>query len=377
MAMKVAAILLAAGFSSRMGSFKPLLPLWDSSGLTSVLERNIALFRAAGLDDIRVVIGHRAADLIPLLDRLQVKPVINAHYREGMFSSVVAGVGSLAKDVAAFFLLPVDIPLVRRQTLADILSAAANPEQRVIYPTFRGRRGHPPLISAGFRAEIETWSGEGGLKRLLEKHEGEAIEVEVADEGILLDMDTPDDYRQLLERSAALQVPTTEECRVLLENVLRVEADIRGHGEMVAALAARLGSELNRAGCGMDIELLTAAGLLHDLARNEPDHAARAADMLWDQGFGKVAELVARHMDLTLVEGEPLGAEELLYLADKLVQGERLVTLKERFSGALERHAHEPAILKRVVERLQTAQAVQARLESALGRSLSEVLKSV
>ena len=377
MALKVAAILLAAGFSSRMGAFKPLLPLGDTSGQTTVLERNIVLFRDAGIDDIRVVIGHRAEDLMPLLDRLHVQPVFNALYRAGMFSSVVAGVGSLDRSVDAFFLLPVDIPLVRRQTLADILSVGISPEQRVVYPTFRGRRGHPPLISAAFREEIESWSGEGGLKGLLGQHEGLAVDVEVADEGILWDMDTPSDYRRLLERSTTMQNPTTEECRVLMEDVLQVEAGIRRHGEKVAALAGLLGSELNRAGCGMNVDLLTAAGLLHDLAKKEPDHARSAANLLRDRGFGMVADLVASHMDLTVVDGDPVGPGEVLYLADKMVQGERIVTLKERFCGALDRHAHEPAILERVAGRLKTAQAVQTRLENALGRSLSEVVKNV
>jgi hypothetical protein len=82
-------------------------------------------------------------------------------------------------------------------------------------------------------------------------------------------------------------------------------------------------------------------------------------------------------MDLTLVEWGPVGPEEVLYLADKLVQGERIVTLKERFSGALVRHAHDPAILARIAARLKTAQAVQIRLENALGRSLSELMKSL
>ena len=377
MAQKVAAILLSAGFSSRMGAFKPLLPLWDSPGQTSVLERNIALFRSAGIEDIRVVIGHRAEDLLPLLDRLRIQPVFNPRYRSGMFSSVVAGVASLGRLQDAFFLLPVDIPLVRRQTLIDIMSIGESPERRVVYPTFRGKRGHPPLISVGFRVDIEAWSGEGGLKGLLEQYEIAAVEIEVADEGILCDMDTPSDYRYLLERSARIHSPTPEECRVLLENVLHVAHDIRCHGEIVSRLAALLGSELNRVGCSMDIELLTAAGLLHDLARKEPDHARCAAQLLRDRGFGAVSDLVACHMNLNVVEGAPVNPAEVLYLADKLVQGERIVSLKERFNSTLERHVHEPAIMEKIALRLKTAQTVQTRLESALGQSLSEVLKSL
>jgi hypothetical protein len=67
----------------------------------------------------------------------------------------------------------------------------------------------------------------------------------------------------------------------------------------------------------------------------------------------------------------------VLYLADKLVQGEKVVTLKERFTVSLDRHAHEPAVLDRIAERCKAAQAVQTRLEKALGCSLSEVMKSL
>jgi len=376
-AKNVAAILLSAGYSSRMGDFKPLLPLGAGAERTSVLERNVTLFRDAGLDDIRVVIGHRAEDLMPLLDRLRIQPVFNPGYRTGMFSSVVAGVASLDGTRDGFFLLPVDIPLVRCRTLADILSVGVTPRRRIVYPTFWSRRGHPPLISSDLREEIVSWCGEGGLKGLLDRHDDAAFDIEVADEGILLDMDTPSDYRRLLERSARVGIPTAAECRVLLENVLGVEADIRAHCEKVADLAALLAGELNRAGHRIDVELLTAAGLLHDLARKEPDHARAAAAFLRDRDLGVVAELVASHMDMIVEEGSPVTPGEVLYLADKLVRGDRMVTLKERFAVALERHAHEPEILRRIAERMKTSQAVQTRLEKALGRSLPEVLQSI
>ena len=107
---KVAALILAAGYSSRMGNFKPLLPL---SG-HSVIEYVVTNFRAAGISDIRVVVGFRAQDMLPVLRGLAVKPVINSRYAEGMFSSVVAGFQALYDDgVEAALLLPVDTPLVK------------------------------------------------------------------------------------------------------------------------------------------------------------------------------------------------------------------------------------------------------------------------
>jgi CTP:molybdopterin cytidylyltransferase MocA len=80
MSLPISAIILAAGYSSRMGAFKPLLPFGD----TTVMERSIALFRRAGIRDIRVVVGHNSSELLPLLKRLQALPLLNERYQEGM-----------------------------------------------------------------------------------------------------------------------------------------------------------------------------------------------------------------------------------------------------------------------------------------------------
>ncbi len=190
-----AAIILAAGYSSRMGDFKPLLRL----GETTILERIIGLFRETGVEDIRVVIGYRSADLLPLVDRLLARPVINDRYHDGMFSSVLAGVESLEEDIGAFFLLPVDIPLVRRETVTTLLEIYRSGAGSILYPVFRGKRGHPPLMSARYIEEIVGWEGDGGLKSFLALHEAEAVNVETGDENILLDMDTPSDYERVLD----------------------------------------------------------------------------------------------------------------------------------------------------------------------------------
>jgi len=193
----VAAVILAAGCSSRMGAFKPLLPFGEST----VLERAIALFRTAGIEDVRVVVGHRAAELLPLLARLRVRPLFNARYREGMFSSVVTAAASFETKSGAFFLLPADFPLVRRQTVAMLLRAGRSSGAGILYPAFRGRRGHPPLLAAAYRDVIRSWPGAGGLQALLRQHQGDAALIETGDEGILLDMDTPADYQRLRSRA--------------------------------------------------------------------------------------------------------------------------------------------------------------------------------
>jgi molybdenum cofactor cytidylyltransferase len=193
---KIAAIILAAGNSSRAPGFKPLLPL----GSGTVIEAVTNAFVSAGIDDIVVVTGHRAAELAPMLDRLRVRHVQNDRYQEGMFSSVVAGVKSLRPGTDAFFLLPADMPLVRSHTIMALREASARTEADVIYPVFQQHRGHPPLISAQCCPAILAWDRPGGLQPLLAScYEATAKNVGVTDEGVLIDLDTAEDYRRIAD----------------------------------------------------------------------------------------------------------------------------------------------------------------------------------
>jgi CTP:molybdopterin cytidylyltransferase MocA len=193
----VTALILAAGYSSRMVEFKALLPL----GEMTALERIIRLFQSVNIKDILVVVGYRADDLLPLLQRCGARWVVNDHYWEGMFSSVVVGINSLGRDREAFFILPVDVPLVRPQTIIDLSSAyRANKKKDIFYPVFSGKRGHPPLIAARYANAVKKWTGKGGLRACLDQYYSHAQEVDVEDTGILLDLDTPSDYQTMLTR---------------------------------------------------------------------------------------------------------------------------------------------------------------------------------
>lgn len=189
----VAAIILAGGYSMRMKQFKPLLPLGDST----VIEKTINIFKKSGVNDITVVIGYRANDLKAILEYMGVNWLYNQNYYEGMYSSVVAGVGSLKANTDGVFILPADMPFVKVETIEEMLRVYKSSEYEIIYPIYKGRRGHPPLISASLFPAIKNWDGNGGLRALLSKYQTVATQVEVMDEGILIDMDTPEDYINL------------------------------------------------------------------------------------------------------------------------------------------------------------------------------------
>ena len=141
----VCALILAGGLSSRMAPrFKPLLPL---GGLTP-LARLAATFRAAGITDITVVVGHRAEEAAAAAARLGLFTVYNPRFKTGMYSSIKAGLAVLPPGTKRFFLTPVDVPLFRPATVRRLLERSACPDAApAIFPTFQGERGHPPLLS--------------------------------------------------------------------------------------------------------------------------------------------------------------------------------------------------------------------------------------
>jgi len=190
----LAAVVPAAGYSRRMGAFKPLLP-FDS---TTVIERAIATIHDAGIETIRVVVGWQADRLIPVLERSGVPWVMNERFEEGMYSSVQMGVRSLPAGVAAFFLLPGDMPLVRSATLTRLIAEWDARPGGILYPCHEGRRGHPPVIATAYIPTILGEAPPGGLRELLARHVEDARDIEVADPGILVDLDTPDEYQESL-----------------------------------------------------------------------------------------------------------------------------------------------------------------------------------
>jgi molybdenum cofactor cytidylyltransferase len=363
------ALVLSAGFSERMGDFKPLMML---GGMT-ILERVIRLFQSTGVNRIHVVVGHRAAEVAPLIDRWGARSVVNPNYEKGMFSSVAAGVSSLDTSTHAFFVLPVDIPLVRPATVCDLMQAFPTGAAAICHPTFGGRRGHPPLIGGHHIRNILEWHAEGGLGALLTQWEQHAVDVAVVDEFIHQDMDLPEDYRRMADRLESRRIFSPAECAALLNDRLHVPPTVTAHGRAVADAAMSIGEALNHAGYSLDLKLIRAAALVHDMARGGPDHARRGGKRLRDLDMPLMAEIVETHMDMAVGEGRQIKEAEVVFLADKLVQEDRFVGLAERFrlrmgDSRADSRAHDSAR-----RRLEAARKIAERIEAVIGRPLESL----
>jgi putative nucleotidyltransferase with HDIG domain len=365
---RLAAIVLAAGYSSRMADFKPLLPLAGSTAL----ERSIGLLRAVGIAEVIAVLGHRAEELQPLAERAGARCVRNPHFDQGMFSAVAAGSRALPGGVEAAFVLPADIPLVRPNTVRQLAAAFATRLASIAYPVFEGRRGHPPLIARNILLEAARDGELGPLPDLLARHEGEAIEVQVWDQCIHMDMDTRAGYDELRALAACREIPTGAECEAILAGQ-SVEPTIIRHVRMVADVAQRIALALVRSGVSLNLELVRAGALLHDLAKGQPNHAEVGAAILRSMDFPRVATVVGAHTDLDFT-GDRLDESAIVYLADKLVRGERLLTISQCFQPALTRFSDNPLALRAVQIRMATAKAVALAVETRLGAPLASIV---
>jgi CTP:molybdopterin cytidylyltransferase MocA/5'-deoxynucleotidase YfbR-like HD superfamily hydrolase len=372
---RLAAIVPAAGLSSRMGDFKPLLEI---RGRT-LLERALGVFRDAGVRDVVVVAGHRRDDVAAVATRAGARVVTNARYEDGMYSSLRLGVLELDPGVTRFFLLPADVPLVRPETIGRLARAAAarrapsGERLDVVYPAVDGVTGHPPLISTTLRGEIRHGEPAGGLRELLLRYAGQSVTVDVDDAGVLLDADTPEDLTRLRERATGERLPDEARCVALLAR-RGVPRERIAHSLVVTAVAAALARALNDRRQHLVEPLVVAAALLHDIARDQPRHADAGADLVERLGYARVAPLVRLHAHLgERVADEPDEAQ-VVYLADKLVQGARVVGLEARFAARFERHAGDEAALAGVRARREEAQGVLRRVERVLGATLDEAL---
>ncbi len=368
--LRFGAVILAAGLSSRISGFKPLLSL----GGRSLLSRSAELFRKAGAAEIVAVSGHRAAEVRAEASRLKIRCVHNPDFAQGMYGSARAGLAALSPDLEAVFVLPVDIPLVRPSTphlLLERLERLPYGVVEVLAPWFRGQPGHPPLLCRGAVARVlETPDGHS-LRAVLDGLPQERVDT--IDGGILFDVDTDADYTRALQRWTRRAALEPAEALALLE--MR-DVGERGlaHARAVTRVALVLARALVRNGSRPNLPLLECAGLLHDICKKSPRHEAEGGRLLAELGFPKVGRIVAAHRDVDPERVGRLSELELVYLADKLVRGPALIGLEARFQEKLDHYAGDAGAQAAISRRRNHARIMLARFEAEAGQSLEQIL---
>ena len=190
-------LILAAGYSSRMGDFKPLLPIGD---MTAV-QRVVTALKQGGVQKIIGVTGFQRKRLVSIFASEGIIEAYNPDFEQGMFTSIKAGLRKAMPGLKpeGFFLMPVDCPLVPPGVIGQIEEKHKENPEAFIVPCFRGKKGHPLFIPVQYAGEILEYEGEGGLKAITGRYEDRLIRLEVGTEAVVLDMDTPEGYEEVLE----------------------------------------------------------------------------------------------------------------------------------------------------------------------------------
>jgi molybdenum cofactor cytidylyltransferase len=189
---QVAAILLAAGRSRRMGAFKPLLPFGAGTVIRSCLNQ----LRDAGVKEIAVVVGHRANDMRAHLKDADVSVAVNPDPDSAMSVSIARGLAQIGSDAKALLIALVDHPAVDSATILAIADEWKR-GSKLVQPEHDGRGGHPVLIDLSYRPELLNLDPEKGLRNFFETHRDEVRRLAVESPFVARDMDTWEDYVQL------------------------------------------------------------------------------------------------------------------------------------------------------------------------------------
>jgi molybdenum cofactor cytidylyltransferase len=183
----IEAVVLAAGWSSRAGAFKPAMDLLGKSVIARCIEEMQGLCMR-----IIVVGGYRIADLREAVKDVEnVEVIANPRFPEGMFTSVKEGLRHLRGR--RVFITPADHPLIQKDVYLQLLASGLDP----VVPAYHGEKGHPVLMSAALAKKVLDEPDISTLKDFLERHD--CMSVDVNDPGILWDLDTPEDAGKMLE----------------------------------------------------------------------------------------------------------------------------------------------------------------------------------
>ncbi len=188
----IAALLLAAGRSERMGAFKPLLPFGDKT----IIESSIDTYSVAGVTTIVVVYGWKASEIRAHLRHRGILFAINPDSEGDMGSSIACGVKQLPPSIEAVLISPADLPAIPSQVVTSVLNAWAQ-GARLVVPTWNDRGGHPVLVDRTFFSELLALDPNLGMRGLFKRYSSEVKRVAVDSQFIARDLDTWDDYREL------------------------------------------------------------------------------------------------------------------------------------------------------------------------------------
>ena len=192
---KVAAIVLAAGASTRCGQPKQLLPV----GGKTMLQHVVDVVLASPVDQTIVVLGHRADEIGATLKDTPADIVTNEEWEAGLSTSVQAGLRAIRPDVQAALFVLADQPAITPEIIVALLGRYRETGAPIVVPTYQGKRGNPALFDRSLFAELFRVRDDQGGRQLIDRYGDRTERVEVDSEAVLVDVDTEADYHRFKE----------------------------------------------------------------------------------------------------------------------------------------------------------------------------------
>lgn len=339
--IRLQGLIAAAGNSSRMGDFKPLMKI---NGFPMIVM-TIQSMRNAGIHDITVVIGRNAREMRRVLSPLGVRLVVNLDYREtDMLRSVQLGLETMTNAEGICF-LPGDIPLIPPLALKKMKEKLQELKSntQVLIPMMGEKQAHPPIFFQGAYEPILSWTGGGGMRKVFELLEKEYVMLD--DPEILMDADVKREIEAIRSRAKAARGISLELCQELYKEMYLPE-NIRQHCIAVGNLAGEIAERLIENGACLDVELCKSGGFVHDLCRLLPHHEEKAREFLEHKGYFALGKIAGAHSRFLEMPQSICQEWVIVCLADKLVQETRRVSLRERYQKAFENPVIKPSIKK-------------------------------
>ena len=192
----IAGLILAAGESRRMGRDKALLTYHGRT----FLETTIDNLGAAGIEKVTVILGHHAEAIQRAVNLAAVRVVVNHDYPRGQTSSLQLGLVAAAADSPdAVILCLVDHPAISTEVIVKLREHFESTRPPVLIPTYKGQRGHPVVINQTLFPELLALQPVEPANTVIRKYRDATQFLEVADPGVLLDVDEPGAYERLVE----------------------------------------------------------------------------------------------------------------------------------------------------------------------------------
>ncbi|HXV80714.1 MAG TPA: nucleotidyltransferase family protein [Candidatus Binatia bacterium] len=190
------AVILSAGESSRMGQPKALLPI---NGIRFV-EKIVAALRSTPVGNIIIVLGHNAPKMRQKISDLPVTILINRDYQQGQLSSLQVALRHLqssndSNSLDGILVHLVDHPYLSAELVNLMIRRFYETKKLIVVPRFHGRRGHPVIFSRALFPELIAAPPDQGAKPVVHAHRDETLEIDTEEEGVLIDIDTPEEYR--------------------------------------------------------------------------------------------------------------------------------------------------------------------------------------